>query len=133
VSGLLPDEEALLKELGHTLKAARKQAGLLQRELAHKIGYSRTSIANAEAGITALARDFYERIDVVLGTSLARGNDVLRVLRAERREAKRAAGTGPQPDEFAERCDDMIKTLTLRIPEQHLKIILEIRVLENPS
>lgn len=141
----LADEEALLKELGHTMKTARRQAGLLQRELAHKIGYSRSSIANAECGSTALARDFYERIDVVLGTNLAHGHDVLRVLRTERLHADTP---GTVPDEFSERCEEIVKAVALRVPghaqiqadirgawrkavnlpDQSLKIVVEIRV-----
>jgi len=35
------EEDALRQELAGTLKTARKKAGLLQRELGHKTGYSR--------------------------------------------------------------------------------------------
>jgi transcriptional regulator with XRE-family HTH domain len=147
-----PDERTLRTELGRTMQAARQRAGLRQRELGHMTGYSRSTIANAEAGAPSLSRTLYQRVDAVLGTSLANGHDVIRVLRAERLAASRTAATGPQPDEFAERCNDMIKTLTLRVPEaakiradypaawqhaitlpgQRLEIILEIRLHENP-
>lgn len=147
-----PDEQTLRAELGRTMKAARKRAGLRQRELGHMTGYSRSAIANAESGAAVLSRTLYQRVDAVLGTGLARGHDVIRVLRAESLAARRTADTGPRPDEFAERCDDMIKTLTLRVPDgakiragypaawqqaislpgQRLEIILEIRVQENP-
>jgi transcriptional regulator with XRE-family HTH domain len=141
------DEETLLKELGQTMRAARKQAGLLQRELAHKTGYSRSSIANAEAGATSLSRDFYERVDAALGTKLAHGHGVIRVLRAERLKA--ASDDGTVPDEFTERCDEIVRTVALRVPaqiqadvagawreavsppEQTLRIIVEIRVIEQ--
>jgi len=140
-----PGEQALLSELGQAMKAARKQAGLVQRELAHKIGYSRTSIANAEAGVTCLSRDFYQRVDTVLGTNLAHGHSVIRVLRAERAHAN---APGTVPDEFTERCEEVVRATALRVPghaeiqadvggswrkaislpDQSLKIVVEIHV-----
>jgi transcriptional regulator with XRE-family HTH domain len=77
------NESALRKELGRTLRAARLMAGLLQRELAHKIGYSRSRVAGAEAG-DYVSQQFCERCDEVLGTSLKQGYDVVRKLRMER-------------------------------------------------
>ncbi len=149
----LPDEETLLKELGLAMRAARKTAGLLQRELAHMTGYSRTSIANAEHGARGLSQDFYERVDGVLGTKLAHGREVVRVLRAERVRASMAADPDTGPDEFKERCEQIVNAITARVPdhaeiradlvgawceairppEQRLKIILEIHVLGEPG
>jgi transcriptional regulator with XRE-family HTH domain len=142
-----PDEETLLKELGQAMRAARKQAGLVQRELARKTGYSRSAIANAEAGAASLSRGFYERVDAVLGTKLAHGHGVIRVLRAERLNA--ASDDGTVPDDFTERCEEIVRTVALRVPaqiradvagawreavslpEQTLRIIVEIRVIEE--
>lgn len=128
----LPDEKTLLKELGQAMKTARTQAGLLQRELAHRTGYSRSSVANAELG-APYSRDFYERVDAVLGTQLAHGHDVVRVSQAERLHAAESA---LRPDDFRQRCNELIRTMTLRADrhdagEQSLKIVLEIRVMSE--
>jgi DNA-binding XRE family transcriptional regulator len=56
------------KELGRNLKTARQTAGLLQRELAHKIGYSRSAVGNAETGQCGYAHRFWELCDEVLET-----------------------------------------------------------------
>ena len=125
----VPDEKALLRELGQTMRTARTRAGLLQRELAHRTGYSRSSIANAELG-APYSRDFYERVDVVLGTQLAHGHEVIRALRAERSHAAESAAS---PDDFQQRCNELIRAMTLRAAghvaeAQSLKIVLEIHV-----
>jgi transcriptional regulator with XRE-family HTH domain len=149
----LPAEETLLQELGQAVKAARVQAGLAQRELGHKIGYSRTSIANAETGACRLSREFYERVDAVLNTKLAHAHAVIRVLRAERLNAKITADSAGSADEFQERCEEIVQTVALRVPdhveiqadvggawrkaiqlpEQTLRIVIEIHVLEKPE
>lgn len=41
---------ALRRALGHQLAAARQAAEIGQQQVAHKTGYSRSSVAHAEAG-----------------------------------------------------------------------------------
>jgi transcriptional regulator with XRE-family HTH domain len=74
------------KELGRDLKTARQAAGLLQRELARKIGYSRSAVGNAEAGQCGYAGRFWELCDEVLGTggTLSRGYNEIRTRRIRR-------------------------------------------------
>jgi transcriptional regulator with XRE-family HTH domain len=62
------DLRARRQELGRSLRSERIRAGLLQRELARKIGYSRSAVGNAEAGHSSYARRFWELCDEVLGT-----------------------------------------------------------------
>ncbi|EXG80827.1 helix-turn-helix domain-containing protein [Cryptosporangium arvum] len=54
--------------LGALLRHHRTRAGLTQRELAHRVGYSRSTIANAETGDVRSA-DFYRRCDDVLAAA----------------------------------------------------------------
>jgi transcriptional regulator with XRE-family HTH domain len=149
----LPDEDGLLRDLGRAMKAARRQAGLLQRELAHKTGYSRSAVANAEAGACRMSRDFYARVDSVLGTKLVRGHDVVRVLRAERLGAGLAADAAGCPDAFQQRCEQVVKAVELRVPDyaqitadvpgawrngisvpgHGVRVVVEIRVLNGPG
>jgi len=75
---------ALRRELGHQLAGRRKAAGYAQRELGVLVGYSRTAIANAETGGTALGRQLWQEADRVLGTGelFARGYDRIRAQKA---------------------------------------------------
>jgi DNA-binding XRE family transcriptional regulator len=61
------DLRARRQELGRGLRSARIRAGLRQRELARKIGYSRSAVGNAEAGQCGYAHRFWELCDEVLG------------------------------------------------------------------
>jgi DNA-binding XRE family transcriptional regulator len=100
-----PDELDLAArlELSLTLKAARQAAGLLQRELAHKIGYSRSAVANAETGQCVHADQFWGLCDEVLGTggTLARACNEIRTRRIRRVietvPAPMASDTAPVP------------------------------------
>ncbi len=61
---LEPPELAVLKRaLGRQLAAARQTAEIGQQEVAHKTGYSRSSVAHAEAGRQLLTRDFWKTAD----------------------------------------------------------------------
>jgi hypothetical protein len=75
---------ALRCELGRQLAGRRKAAGYAQRELGVLVGYSRTAIANAETGGTALGRQLWQGADRVLGTGelFARGYDRIRAQKA---------------------------------------------------
>ena len=68
------------RELGRQLAGRRRAAGYAQRELGVLVGYSRTAIANAETGGTALGRQLWEGADRVLrtGEQFARGYDRIR-------------------------------------------------------
>jgi hypothetical protein len=66
---------AMRRDLGRQLAAQRLAAGYLQRELGALLGYSRTTVANAETGSRGIGRQLWERADRVLGTGeqFARG------------------------------------------------------------
>jgi DNA-binding XRE family transcriptional regulator len=70
-------------ELGRALKSARQAAGLAQRELARKVGYSRSAVANAETGANRYSCRFWVLCDEVLKTSgtLLSGYNQARALR----------------------------------------------------
>ena len=82
---------ALRRELGRQLAGRRKAAGYAQRELGVLVGYSRTAIANAETGGTALGRQLWQAADRVLGTGelFTCGYDRIR--------AQKAAESRPYP------------------------------------
>ena len=62
-----PPELAILKRaLGRQLAAARQAAEIGQQEVAHKTGYSRSSVAHVEAGRQLLTRDFWKTADGLL-------------------------------------------------------------------
>src|SRR5437016_1916290 len=54
------------RDLGARLAALREAAGITQASLARQVGYSRSTVANAEAGQGA-ARHFWEMCEEVLG------------------------------------------------------------------
>jgi DNA-binding XRE family transcriptional regulator len=62
-----PSPREQRRAMGLKLKAARQTAGLSQRELAHKIGYTRSGVSSAESGGYA-SRRFYECCDELLDT-----------------------------------------------------------------
>lgn len=90
-----PSVRDLRRVLGRKLKAARTQAAWSQRQLAHKIGYTRSGVSSTESGGYA-QRSFYERCDAALGTggTLARDYDVIR----QRRAAERVQRTHAEPE-----------------------------------
>ncbi len=63
----VPPELAVLKRaLGHQLAASRQAAEIGQQQVAHKTGYSRSSVAHAEAGRQLLTREFWQTADVLV-------------------------------------------------------------------
>jgi transcriptional regulator with XRE-family HTH domain len=58
-----------IRDLGARLAALREAAGYTQASLARLVGYSRSTVANAEAGQGA-ARHFWEMCDEVLGGTM---------------------------------------------------------------
>jgi WD40 repeat protein/DNA-binding XRE family transcriptional regulator len=74
---------AAARDLGAHLAALREAAGYTQASLARLVGYSRSTVANAEAGQGA-ARHFWEMCDEVLGgTVLCERFDEIRALRRQ--------------------------------------------------
>jgi WD40 repeat protein/transcriptional regulator with XRE-family HTH domain len=72
-----------IRDLGARLAALREAAGYTQASLARLVGYSRSTVANAEAGQGA-ARHFWEMCDEVLGGTMLCGRfDEIRALRRQ--------------------------------------------------
>lgn len=53
-----PELVAMKRALGAQLAASREAAEIGQQQVAHKTGYSRSSVAHAEAGRQLLTHDF---------------------------------------------------------------------------
>jgi transcriptional regulator with XRE-family HTH domain len=89
-----PAELAGLKRaLGRQLAASRQAAEIGQQQLAHKTGYSRSSVAHAEAGRQLLTRDFWKTADELVkarGTLLA-GYERVHALKQEQERRSREA------------------------------------------
>ena len=85
--------------LGTQLAACRRAAGLSQVQLAKKIGFSRSSIANVETGRQNVPRKFWESADTAVsagGTLVATHDEVETAARRARVGARQtAAGPGP--------------------------------------
>ncbi|MGH3815816.1 MAG: helix-turn-helix domain-containing protein [Pseudonocardiaceae bacterium] len=58
-----PELTALKRSLGRHLAALRQTAEIGQQQVAHKTGFSRSSVAHAEAGRQLLTRDFWTAAD----------------------------------------------------------------------
>lgn len=78
--GVEPAELVALKcALGQQLAALRQAAQIGQQQVAHKTGFSRSSVAHAEAGRQLLTRDFWTTVDELVradGALLARYEQV---------------------------------------------------------
>lgn len=61
-----PELAALKRALGRELAARREAAEFGQQHVAHKTGYSRSSVAKAEAGCQLLTREFWRTADTLL-------------------------------------------------------------------
>ena len=59
------------REIGMNIKKARKNKGLKQKELAHLIGFSESSISKYEQGLITIPPGVLEKIAKVLGVPLA--------------------------------------------------------------
>jgi transcriptional regulator with XRE-family HTH domain len=81
------------RALGQQLRDARIAAKLSQRELAHKVGYTRSAVSSAESGGYA-SRGFYECCDKVLNTggTLAVRYDAIAAERAKGLQASQEFG-----------------------------------------
>lgn len=88
----MPDRETRSRELGDQLRmgalvrASRERSGLLQRELADRLGVHHTTIAKWESGASPIPRRRWQSIERVLevpiGRALASGPGALAVSRS---------------------------------------------------
>jgi transcriptional regulator with XRE-family HTH domain len=104
----------VLKTLGDLLAALREDAHLSQQQLGDRIGYSRASVAGAEAAIRMPAEAFWRRSDDVLGGGgvLRRAYEQLAEARAAKiQEARRLADIERQT-----RIDSRLAELGLPLP-----------------
>ena len=81
---------AMRRDLGRQLAAQRATAGYAQRELGTLMGYSRSTIANAETAGTRTGRRLWEGADAVLGTGelFTRGHQRIRAQIAAEAQAR---------------------------------------------
>ncbi len=83
-----------MRQLGIQLATARAAADLIQHQLAGRVSYSRSTVANAETGRQIPPRSFWAKCDEVLdtGRSLAEGYDhVMALIKQQRTDAAAAA------------------------------------------
>lgn len=82
------------RALGQALAEKRRAAKLSQQALGDQTNYSRSSIANIEAGLQHVNRSFWESADAVVNASgeLVRGYDVSETLRRECQRPATAQG-----------------------------------------
>jgi transcriptional regulator with XRE-family HTH domain len=84
------------RALGRQLAQFRQAAGYTQHQLAPHTLYVRSTIANVEIGRQNVPRDFWQRADAVLaagGTLTAQYDDLVRLVRLQRREVAEASAT----------------------------------------
>ncbi len=87
----------LKRALGRQLAASRQAVEIGQQQVAHKTGYSRSSVAHAEAGRQLLTRDFWKTADALLradGALLARYERVQAVKQEHERRSREAELVG---------------------------------------
>jgi transcriptional regulator with XRE-family HTH domain len=80
------------RDLGRELAARREAAGLTQVELARRITYSRSSVANVEKGRQSITRAFWRCVDREVGAAgalLAVFEQVDQLAQAQRRQVVR--------------------------------------------
>jgi transcriptional regulator with XRE-family HTH domain len=61
-----PELVLMTRTLGNQLAALREAAGIVQQQVAHKTGYSRSSVAKAESGRQLLTPEFWRTADELL-------------------------------------------------------------------
>ena len=94
------DDLAPLKAaLGDLLAARRARAGLTQKQLAHVIGYGRTTVGTAESGHRQPAAEFWTACDETLaaGGDLTRAYGQLAAARRQRAEQRVQAARSRRP------------------------------------
>ncbi|MGH3755210.1 MAG: helix-turn-helix domain-containing protein [Pseudonocardiaceae bacterium] len=88
-----PGLVAMRLALGQQLAARRDAAGIVQQQIGRKTGYSRSSIAKAEAGRQLLTREFWQAADGLLqaGGALLAGYEQVRAAKEEHEARSREA------------------------------------------
>jgi len=83
----------LKRALGAQLAASRQAVEIGQQQVAHKTGYSRSSVAHAEAGRQLLTREFWKTADELLKaqSALLAGYDRVHTLQQEQQRRSREA------------------------------------------
>lgn len=87
--------EAERRELGRELARVRRAAGLTQRQLGKAVGYSRSTVSNAELGHPDVARMFWVRCDQALDTGQLFTAAFRKIRGIEDGQATRRPGRGP--------------------------------------
>jgi transcriptional regulator with XRE-family HTH domain len=112
---------ALFKTLGDLLASLRADARLSQQQLADRIGYSRATIAGAEAASRMPSGSFWKRADDMLagnGTLHGAYRQLADARAAKAREALRQADTERDERINAKRAELSLPPLTSQPPEQ---------------
>ncbi|HEY2762968.1 MAG TPA: helix-turn-helix transcriptional regulator [Pseudonocardiaceae bacterium] len=88
-----PELVAMRFALGQQLAARREAAGIIQPLIARKTGYSRSSVAHAEAGRQLLTREFWQTADELLQAdgALLAGYEQIRAAKEEHEARSREA------------------------------------------
>jgi len=88
-----PELIALKRALGRHLAALREAAEIGQQQLGRKTGYSRSSVAHAEAGRQLLSRDFWTTADRLLGAdgALLAGFEEIQAVKRDHEQRTREA------------------------------------------
>ena len=88
-----PELVAMRFALGQQLAARREAAGIIQPQIARKTGYSRSSVAHAEAGRQLLTREFWQAADELLQAdgALLAGYEQVRSAKEEHEARSREA------------------------------------------
>jgi len=96
-----PELVAMRFALGQQLAALREAAEIVQQQIGHKTGYSRSSVAHAESGRQLLTREFWKTADGLLqadGALLASYEQV----RAAKEEHEARSGEAALAKAYAE-------------------------------
>jgi Helix-turn-helix domain len=88
-----PELADLKRALGAQLAASRQAVEVGQQQVAHKTGYSRSSVAHAEAGRQLLTREFWKTADELLkaGGALLAGYERVHAFQQEQQRRSREA------------------------------------------
>ena len=125
-----PELLALKRTLGRQLTALREAAEIGQQQVAHKTGYSRSSVAHDEAGRQLLTRNFWQTADELLkadGALLAGYGRVQAAKQEHERQSREAelaeAYAAAQADRFRyEHCDAVQVPGTLPLPSPDVAV-----------
>ncbi|MGH3812721.1 MAG: helix-turn-helix domain-containing protein [Pseudonocardiaceae bacterium] len=88
-----PELVAMRLTLGQQLAALREAASIVQQQIGRRTGYSRSSIAKAEAGRQLLTREFWTTADQLLkaGGDLLASYEQVRMAKQEHEARSREA------------------------------------------